>query len=140
MALNQTAIWLGYTAYLQRGTAVFRLDDANQIELTPDFVPPATQESPLLAFGSSANRYGGSTKVGETANDVEFTLPVLINGTSEAQVRLVARHLASFLKSGTPDLPVYFCWLGNDDIGTEPFYGQYGHFRAMRLFMQAHPK
>lgn len=120
------ALDIGYIAYLKRGAAIMRLDDSGQFELTDGFAPPATQETPLFAIGTSANRYEGSTKVTERATDVEFILPVVVNGRSEAQVRLNNQRLAAFLKSGTKDEPVYFCYLGNDDVPFAPVWGQYG--------------
>jgi hypothetical protein len=117
---------MGYIAYLKRGAKTLRLDEAPFEVDAESFVPPATQEEPLLAFGTSANRYGGSNKVSERAFDVEFNLPVVVTGRSEAAVRLNGQQLAAFLESGTKADPVFFCWKGNDDVSVEPLWGQYG--------------
>lgn len=90
------------------------------------FVPPSAVLTPLLAGGTSANRYGGSAKLGERANDRQWTFTVRVRGASEAECEAAGMILGNFLALATRNNPVYLDYRGNSDIATEPLWGQYG--------------
>lgn len=91
-----------------------------------DFVPPSANITPLLSGGTSANRYGGSSKVGERANDREWTFTVRVSGASTAECMQGGVILANFLAMATRDNPVFLEYRPDSNIASEPIWGQRG--------------
>ena len=113
--------WEGNMSFIAKLSIKGRSLDLNgdTFAIASSFVPPATNSAPLLASGTSANRRGGSTKVGQRAYDISVTLPVYITGTSEPEIQSARRQLASFMQqAGQSETdPLIFEWRGNDDGG-----------------------
>lgn len=118
---------MSFIARLRKGIRKLDLNN-NRFAVAESFVPPSASYHPLLASGTSANRRGGSAKLGQRANDIRITLPIYVMGESEAEVQEGRRILATFIGSAgqDPDEPVYFEWRGDDSVPFEPVWGQYG--------------
>lgn len=116
---------MGYIAKLVRGTSELNLNDET-FAVMDGWQPPAARMEPLLAQGTAVQTYGGSSKRGERAQDLEFGLPINITGDTVAEIQGAARRLANFLVSGTPAEPVFLHFRPDNDIAAEPLFGQYG--------------
>lgn len=129
---------MAIVAKLQQGA--YELDlTAAPYKIGEGFTPPSSTFEPTLAYGTSANRYGGATKLGQRANGIPWTLTVRITGTTNAQVGLGKARLAAFLeRTGDKNNPLYFVyrpWVG---IAAEPTWGQLGANRRFEI-VQAQP-
>lgn len=99
-------------------TGPFRIDES--------FSPPSAVIEPLLGEATSVNRYEGSTKLSEKAQDMHFNLPVQIRGTTNAEIQGHARRLVAFLRNGLLDnQPLYFEYRRHGDL-PEPIWGTLG--------------
>src|SRR3989304_2581559 len=91
---------------LIKGGLSFSLTDATYSVV--DFTPVSVREIAFYSGGSSANRRGGSQKIGMTSANQTLTFGVRIIGSSVADVRLKARRLQIVLdlagEQGQPPL------------------------------------
>ena len=110
-----------------RGSTIF---DVATAPFAPgeDFVPPAAAMEYNLAPGTSANVYGGATKISEKANNTEwsFSVRVITSTAGPENVEQQVRRLVNFLKRSTAD-PLYFEYSPFDL--PEPLWGQFGAAR-----------
>ena len=113
-------------AYLKIGERSLNLNDRARYYLQEGFTPPAARIVPVLARGTSANRYGGSIRVGERAEDREFSFAVDVITSSDAEMRRAVNDIRGFLDdAGDTAEPLYFTFLPNSDT-PEPLWGNYG--------------
>lgn len=109
---------------LIHGAAVLDLTLA-PFELAEGFTPPATLVQPIMAVGTSANRFGGSTLVGRTAGDRAFSFGVHLAGQSTQQLETAARRIQLMLDfAGDPDTPLYLVYRSATDTTMPPLWGQ----------------
>jgi len=90
----------------------------------PGFVPPSASLIPNLAFGTSANIYGGGEFVTQTGSNINmaFTVRILVSGFEAVQE--AARRLSHFLGNYTDkNRPMYFEFYGGD--APEPLWGSF---------------
>jgi hypothetical protein len=99
---------------------------AGRYAIGRDFIPPDAALTPLLAAGTSANRSGGSVKLGERAGDRTWEFSVhLVNCASEREVTQAARDLRDFLAAaGDESEPLYLEYRASTDIAALPLWGQ----------------
>jgi len=96
-----------------------------------DFVPPDVLIAPVIAEGTSANRMGGGTKVGESGRDApwSFTLKIQDPNGSEAELRNAADKVRQLLAlAGDQTTPVYLYYKPNSDTSLDPLWGQAGYY------------
>jgi hypothetical protein len=111
---------------LVRGALVLDLA-SDPYEVSEGFTPPNTLVVPMIAAGTSANRYGGGTLVGRTATTRSFSFALHIGGAapSEMDVRASVSRLQFMLDgAGDPDYPTYLVYRANTDTTLEPLWGQ----------------
>lgn len=105
------------TRTLDLTTGRYRVDD--------DFVPPPYAMTPLIAYGTSANKSGG-TLIDTKPQDRQWTFGVHISGSSDAEVRRAAADLQAFLSmAGDESNPLYLEHKQNSDT-PEPLWGNHG--------------
>lgn len=110
-----------YTLELRKGA---RTLDLMSGRYKTDFIPPAVNLTPQLARGTSANRYGGARKIGQSAADRSLSMLVHIRGQSEREVSAGAGVVRAFLdQAGDESEPVYLVYWPNSDT-PEPLWGQ----------------
>src|SRR5579859_3980505 len=114
---------------LIRGATSLALTTA-PLAVDTDFVPPDVALTPILAAGTSSNRYGGSTKAGERGNDLSWAFTVVTRGdASEAQVRGLFAQIRNFLTgAGNDDSPTYLYYKANSDTSLDPLWGQAAYY------------
>lgn len=117
--------------------------DLNTGRYQPDlgFVPPSVALTPLVATGTSANRYGGGDKVGERATDRIWEMTIRARGTTDAEVARAGADLASFLSlaSTDPINPLYLEIRQNSDVGFDPLWGNYGTVKKFEIIHASPP-
>ncbi len=107
------------------------IQDAATLDLmaapyTTDFIPPDAQLNGLYAEGTSANRYGGATLIGEHGLNRTITIVVHIRGASDQNIRAALFNLRRFIgRAGDPNHPVYLEYCLNSDISQRPLWGQH---------------
>ena len=87
---------MGYVAKFTKGTRTLDLS-TGRYDLG-DFVPPQTNIAGDYAMGTSANRYGGASKVGEKALPSSYGFSVRIEGDTNAEVRRGRMDINWFLR------------------------------------------
>lgn len=109
---------------LVRGTLTVDLNAA-PFEIAEGFTPPAALVHPIIASGTSANRYGGGTVVGRQATDRGFSFGVHIDDASAGAIETAARRLQFMLdQAGDPDNPLYLVYRSTTDTALPPLWGQ----------------
>lgn len=125
---------MGFKARFRRGTKVLWLDGRERLGLRPDFVPPTTLIEPVVAGGTSANRYGGSELVGRRAANYDFPFTVQALGASNAECERAIQDLDLFLQAaGDKWEPTYFEWWPDSAVAFEPIWGQFGAFLRLEV-------
>jgi len=95
----------------------------------PHFVPPTVAETVIVSEGTSYNRYGGEKKIGIRAENIEFSFPIFVFGTTEQQIRRNLSDLQSVLDLAGNDYdPLYLCFKPHTYLSGEPLWGQMGAF------------
>jgi hypothetical protein len=99
---------------------------SGRYRLSADFLPPEVSILPLLATGTSANRFGGAEKIGERGQVQDWTFNVEItNCASEAEVRQAANSLRNFLVgAGDKNNPTYLYYASSSNVTLDPLWGQ----------------
>jgi len=125
---------MGFIAQLRRGKKIFPLSGAN-FDLALDFVPPSTQIEYTIAFGTSANRYGGGLLVDARSAPDGYSLHLKVIGGTNAEVEGNIQTLASFLaEAGNPADPTYLEWRSNNSVPFEPKHGSgYGALYQLEI-------
>jgi hypothetical protein len=118
---------MAFTVKLICGPRTLNLN-SGRYAVTAPFAPPAVALVPLMAGGTSANRWGGAERAGLGAVNREWTFGLhLRNCTSSAEVRAAAADLAYMLSlAGDPDQPLYLFFKPDSNISAEPMWGQAG--------------
>lgn len=118
-------------ARLVYGTRILDLNDGIHYKLEPDFAPPAAILSAQMSDGTSANRTGGATKIGQRAMNRQWSFGVQCIGNSERDVRQAINNLSIFTDYAGVDksTPLYFEFKPNSDINFKPSWGQDGWLR-----------
>lgn len=117
---------MGYVAKLTKGGRTLDLA-SGRYALGKDFVPPRTNIIPYMATGTSANRYGGASKIGEVAVNGSLSFSVRVMGSSSGEVDRGVKDIAWFLRqAGDESDPVYFEWRSDSNVSFEPLWGQFG--------------
>ena len=81
-----------------------------------DFKPPTVNVSPLIATGTSANKYGEGQRIDRRFNQRQWSFEVRIVATSEAEGRFAVRDLAAMLEqAGDESDPLYVHYKPNSD-------------------------
>lgn len=115
----------GITAQFERGTSLLDITAA-PYHIGIDFDLPVVVRRSQLAGGSSVNRYGGQRAVLWRGQNVTINFSILVEGKSEAEVRLAIRALDDFI-SHTTEVPRLMFAVGGDSyLGFEPLWGQFG--------------
>ena len=129
---------MGFIAKLTHGSNELDLN-TSPLKLGIDFVPPSVQLLANLAGGTSANRFGGADLVSARATNRAINIPIVIEGTSEAEIRGALQRLSLMLGfAGDESTPLYFEFNPNDDVGFEPLWGQYGaNYRYEVVFAES---
>ncbi len=121
-----------YRCYLQCGND--RLDlDAAPYSTQGDFAPPVLAENVAISSGTSANQYGGGRRSRRKSMPGEYSISVAVQGGTSAQTEASVNRLIRFLRRGTPQQPVYFCWVPANAAGVEPIYGTYGRSKRVEI-------
>lgn len=115
---------MGYVAKLKQGTATLDLA-SGRYRIGDTFSPPSVSRTATYSGGTSANRYGGSERVGDRANNRTWSFPLHILGDSDSEIRRAASDVQSFLgRAGRDtDNPLYFVFNTSDTV-PEPVWGQ----------------
>lgn len=111
-----------------------RLDiDGVTYSLPGTFVPPMPNLEYIAAEGTAANQYNGQGKVADTAENLHFTVPIIIMVDGSAADR-ARQELGAFLALGsTRRKPMYFSFRADNGIPVEPLYGQFGAFFRLEI-------
>lgn len=89
-----------------------------------DFTPPDVALTPLIASGTSANRYGGGTLIDAQAQDRSVSMTAHVRGATDSEVaRGVADLRAMLSLAGDTSEPLYLQYHPNSDV-PEPLWGQ----------------
>ena len=124
---------MGYVAKLIKGAALLDLS-SGRYALMGDFIPPSTSFDIATAGGTSANRYGGATKVIEKALPIDLTFSVRVLGGSNAEIERGVKDIANFLRqAGDANEPVYLEWRPDSNVAFEPAWGQQGSNLRLRV-------
>lgn len=113
------------------GTRTLNLNDGSRYALEPGFTPPAALLSAQMSDGTSANRTGGATKIGQRAQNRQWSFSVQCLGSSERDVTRAFQDLAVFMSYAGIDrsVPLYLEYKPNSDINFKPVWGQDGWLR-----------
>lgn len=95
-----------------------------------DFAPPGTVLVPQMAGGTSANRTGGSARVGLSAANRQWTFTVhVVNCTSPAEVNHAIADLNSMLAmAGDESEPLFLFYKPAATLVVPPTWGQDGYY------------
>jgi hypothetical protein len=113
------------------GTRTLDINDNSRYALETGFAPPPALLSAQMSDGTSANRTGGATKIGQRAQNRQWSFSVQVLGSSERDVSRAFQDLASFMMYAGIDKanPLYFEYKPNSDINIKPSWGQDGWLR-----------
>jgi hypothetical protein len=113
------------------GTRTLDINDNVRYALETGFAPPPALLSAQMSDGTSANRTGGATKIGQRAQNRQWSFSVQCLGGSEREVSRAFQDLASFMMYAGIDKanPLYFEYKPNSDINIKPSWGQDGWLR-----------
>jgi hypothetical protein len=113
------------------GTRTLNINDNVRYALETGFAPPPALLSAQMSDGTSANRTGGATKIGQRAQNRQWSFSVQVLGISERDVSRAFQDLAAFMMYAGIDKanPLYFEYKPNSDINVQPVWGQDGWLR-----------
>jgi hypothetical protein len=116
---------MAFTVKLICGARTLNLNSGRYAVAAP-FAPPSVALVPLMAGGTSANRWGGADRAGLGAVNRTYTFGLHIRGcASIGEVRAAASDLAYMLSlAGDPDAPLYLYYKPNSAVSADPLWGQ----------------
>jgi hypothetical protein len=119
----------GLTVKLISGPRVLNIN-SGRYSVADDFYPPGVALVPLMAGGTSANRWGGSERAGLGAVNRTWVFGVNVrNCASAAEVRAAVADLAFMLSlAGDPDAPLYLYFRPHSNMTATPLWGQDGYY------------
>ncbi len=121
-------------ARLRHGDHTFPLDGSGNCALSDDFIPPAMDEMPLEARGTSANRRGGGLRTGQSSNNLDFGFSLDIFGDTNGEIERAVDDLNGFLElAGDESEPVYFDFIPNRNLSKPPVHGQWNGVRSLEI-------
>lgn len=119
---------MALTVKLMRGARVLNLN-SGRYTVASGFAPPATQLSPRMAAGTSANRHGGAVRVGVSAVNRPWSFGVNVRAASPAEVTRALADLAYMCSlAGDEDEPLYLFFKLDANLSSAPTWGQDGHY------------
>ena len=100
--------------------------NAGRYSLREDFRPPGFVTSAPLDIGSVVEQ---AALDDDPQNRRTWDVPLVIQGSSEAEIRRALADVQDFLMNAGGDSPLYFAWRDNwgaDTYDFEPKFGQQG--------------
>jgi hypothetical protein len=124
---------LGYIAKLIKGSRTLDLN-SGPYKLGDDFIPPGSNEVPILSTGNSFNEYDGGELISSHGEDSGLAFRVKISGSSSQEVKWAHNDLLAFLRlAGDEREPLYLMWKPDSRIPIEPHYGQDARYTEIKF-------
>lgn len=124
---------MGYVAQLKKGTNYLDLT-SGRYTLSPNFVPPSTNEVTNIALGTSANRRGGGKAIGRRAIPRSWGLDIRIVASSNGEAEKAISEIEYMLQqAGDENEPLYFVWRPHNHYSFEPLWGTHDAYRLIEI-------